>query len=65
MPPACAWRTGFPEELFEELRQAGHQVDVLGAFEEIMGHAGALVHHPGGLIEAAWDPRSDGAAVGV
>ena len=55
----------FSTELYEELRQAGHQVDVLGAFEEIMGHAGALVHHPGGLIEAAWDPRSDGAAVGV
>jgi gamma-glutamyltranspeptidase/glutathione hydrolase len=30
-----------------------------------MGHAGALVHHPDGLIEGAWDPRSDGAAIGV
>ena len=55
----------FPPELTDALRAAGHPVEVLGPFEEIMGHAGALVHHPNGLIEAAWDPRSDGAANGV
>ena len=26
----------------------------------MMGHAGALVHHPSGVIEGAADPRSDG-----
>ena len=41
-------------------RQVGHQVELVGPFEEFMGHAGALVHHPGGLIEGASDPRSDG-----
>ncbi len=55
----------FPDALYEALRKAGHPVEILGPFEEIMGHAGALVHHPDGLIEGAWDPRSDGAAVGV
>ena len=29
-----------------------------------MGHAGALVRHADGMIEAAADPRSDGAAAG-
>jgi len=29
-----------------------------------MGHAGALVRHPSGLIEGAADPRSDGIAAG-
>ncbi len=55
----------FPPELLDQLRAAGHPVEVMGPFEELMGHAGALVHHPDGLIEAAWDPRSDGAAVGL
>jgi gamma-glutamyltranspeptidase/glutathione hydrolase len=26
-----------------------------------MGHAGAIVWHPDGLLEGASDPRSDGA----
>jgi gamma-glutamyltranspeptidase/glutathione hydrolase len=25
-----------------------------------MGHAGAIVRHPSGLLEGATDPRSDG-----
>ena len=44
----------------EALRAAGHEVEVVGAFDEMMGHAGALVHHPHGVIEGAADPRSDG-----
>jgi len=50
--------------VIERLAAAGHEVEVVGAFEEIMGHAGALVHHPDGLIEGAADPRSDGQAAG-
>ena len=45
----------------DQLRQAGHQVELVGPYEEMMGHAGALVYHPDGLIEGASDPRSDGA----
>ena len=42
------------------LRAAGHDVEIVGAFDEIMGHAGAIALHPGGLMEGAADPRSDG-----
>lgn len=54
----------FDSAVYEELKAMGHDVERVGDFEEIMGHAGALVHHPHGLIEAAADPRSDGSAVG-
>ena len=54
----------FNEELIAQLREAGHNVEVVGEYEEIMGHAGALVSHPDGLIEAGADPRSDGSAAG-
>jgi gamma-glutamyltranspeptidase/glutathione hydrolase len=59
----------FEPTIIDALRKAGHDVEVVGPFEEIMGHAGALVLHPQGeenegLIEAAADPRSDGVAAG-
>ena len=44
----------------EALRAAGHEVEVVGDYDEMMGHAGALVHHPHRVIEGAADPRSDG-----
>jgi len=53
-----------PETVVAQLQAAGHDIEVVGAFEEIMGHAGALVHHPDGVIEAAADPRSDGVVAG-
>ncbi len=51
-------------QVVEKLRVAGHDLDVIGAFDEVMGHAGALVYHAGGLIEGAADPRGDGQAAG-
>lgn len=54
----------FDPDLVAALRAAGHDVAMLQPFDELAGHAGALVHHPDGLIEGASDPRSDGAAVG-
>ena len=42
----------------------GHEVDVLAPMDETMGHAGAIIRHPDGLLEGASDPRSDGAAAG-
>jgi gamma-glutamyltranspeptidase/glutathione hydrolase len=50
----------FPEELIAALRAAGHDLEVVGPFDEITGHAGALVRHPSGVIEGAADPRGDG-----
>ena len=42
------------------LEAAGHEVARVGAFDPVMGHAGAVAHHPDGLIEGAADPRGDG-----
>ncbi len=50
----------FDPAVITTLNDAGHDVQEVGAFDEIMGHAGALVHHRSGLIEGATDPRSDG-----
>lgn len=55
----------FDEAVFEQLLAAGHDLEVIGDFDEVMGHAGALVIHPNGLIEGASDPRCDGAACGI
>ncbi len=56
------------DDVIGRLRAAGHDVEVIGAFDEVMGHAGALVQHRSGpragTIEGASDPRSDGRAAG-
>ncbi|MBK20047.1 MAG: gamma-glutamyltransferase [Rhodospirillaceae bacterium] len=53
----------FDTGTIEALRTAGHDLEVVGGFEEMMGHAGAIVWHAGGTIEGASDPRCDGSAV--
>lgn len=52
----------FAPKTFARLRDLGHDVEVLDDFSYLMGHAGALARHPDGLLEAAFDPRGDGAA---
>lgn len=54
----------FSVEAVAELRGMGHEVDVVGEFDEVMGHAGAIVLHADGMFEGGSDPRSDGAALG-
>jgi len=54
----------FDPAVITALRKAGHDLEEIGAFDEVMGHAGALVYHPDGLIEGAADPRGDGQAAG-
>ncbi|WNK00925.1 gamma-glutamyltransferase family protein [Thalassospiraceae bacterium LMO-JJ14] len=54
----------FDPGVIRALANAGHDIEEVGAFDEVMGHAGALVHHPDGLIEGASDPRGDGQAAG-
>ncbi|MDQ1228998.1 gamma-glutamyltransferase family protein [Sphingomonas sp. SORGH_AS_0879] len=51
---------GFDPALYEQLRAAGHAVETVPGWSSMMGHAGAIVRHPDGLIEGATDPRSDG-----
>lgn len=50
----------FDPALVAELRARGHDVELLPAFTSVMGHAGAIVRHPNGVLEGATDPRSDG-----
>jgi gamma-glutamyltranspeptidase len=50
----------FAPDVIARLAAAGHALEPMPAFTPIMGHAGALVLHPSGLIEGAADPRSDG-----
>lgn len=54
----------FSQEVVDRLRAKGHVVEVVGDYDEIVGHAGALVRHPNGMMEGGFDPRSDGAVVG-
>jgi gamma-glutamyltranspeptidase len=57
---------GFDGNLIERLLAAGHDVDVLSQrYSDTMGHAGAVILHPGGMLEGGHDPRADGGAAGV
>ncbi len=49
------------ETVIGQLRNAGHDVEVVGPFTEMMGHAGAITRSPDGLLTGATDPRSNGA----
>ena len=52
--------SSFSPSLVQELRNAGHDIELVAPFSSMMGHAGALVRHGNGLLEGAFDPRSDG-----
>lgn len=54
----------FPPALVERLVEADHAVEIVADFTDMMGHAGALVRQPSGVIEGATDPRSDGVVAG-
>jgi gamma-glutamyltranspeptidase/glutathione hydrolase len=57
---------GFDGHLVDRLLSAGHDVDVIDArYSDTMGHAGAVILHPDGMLEGAHDPRADGGAGGV
>ncbi len=51
----------FDVRAIQDLRDAGHELEVIEPFSDLVGHAGALVLHPDGVIAGAVDPRSDGA----
>lgn len=53
----------FAPETVAALQSAGHEVEIIAPYSDLAGHAGAVVRHRSGLIEAAADPRSDGAAI--
>ncbi|MEL6978633.1 MAG: gamma-glutamyltransferase [Pseudomonadota bacterium] len=52
----------FDPALVEALRRAGHDVEIVGAYDDAMGHAGWIASRgPGAVIEGATDPRADGS----
>lgn len=53
----------FDIEIIKKLESAGHNVEIIDAYSDLAGHAGAVVVNSAGLIEGAFDPRSDGAAL--
>ncbi len=50
----------FDEDLIAALAAAGHDVEIVAPYSDMMDHAGAVVRHPDGRLEGASDPRSDG-----
>lgn len=54
----------FSAQTIARLQALGHDVERFPDFSEAMGHAGAIVRHPNGLFEGAFDPRSNGSAAG-
>jgi gamma-glutamyltranspeptidase len=57
---------GFDGNVIDRMLAAGHDVDVLAErYSDTMGHAGAVILHPGGVLEGGHDPRADGGAAGV
>ena len=54
----------FSPQVVEALRERGHEVELLAEFDETVGHAGAIIRHPNGVLEGGADPRSDGAVAG-
>ncbi|MCB1535408.1 MAG: gamma-glutamyltransferase, partial [Rhodoblastus sp.] len=56
----------FDPEIVSRLDQVGHEIEMIGdGFVDQFGHAGMLVRHRDGRIEATHDPRSDGGAEGI
>jgi gamma-glutamyltranspeptidase/glutathione hydrolase len=53
-----------PETTVHDLRQRGHDIELLGAYDETTGHAGAIIRYGNGVLEGAADPRSDGCVAG-
>jgi oxamate amidohydrolase len=57
---------GFDGNAIDRLLSAGHDVEVIPErHSDIMGHAGAVILHPSGMLEGGHDPRADGGADGV
>lgn len=56
----------FDGNLIDRLLSARHDVDVLSdSYSDTMGHAGAVILAPSGVLEGGHDPRADGGAAGV
>ncbi len=53
------------EDVIAELRRRGHELTVMGPWEERVGHAQAIrIDRETGMLYGGADPRSDGLAMG-
>jgi oxamate amidohydrolase len=50
----------FDPAVIAGLRARGHELETVEPYSEIMGHAGALLFDPAGVMTGGADPRSDG-----
>lgn len=44
----------------DTLKGYGHDVEIYPPYDDIMGHAGAIIRQDNGMIDGGCDPRSDG-----
>ena len=51
----------FDSQMVNQLKMMGHDIEILGAMDETMGHAGCIIRDSSGILRGGWDPRSDGA----
>ncbi len=64
--PTLKLEPRFDDSLIRRLKAAGHDIEIAAEpYASRFGHAGALIRHKDGRIEAAHDPRSDGGAAGI
>jgi gamma-glutamyltranspeptidase/glutathione hydrolase len=52
----------FPAEVRAGLAAMGHDVVALGPWEQVMGHAQAIILREDGVLAGGADPRGDGLA---
>lgn len=70
----CTWRQAstylklmarFSSDAVDQPVRAGHDIELVPAYSDRIGHTGAISVHTNGVIEGATDPRADGACAGV
>ena len=55
----------YDPSLIRAMERAGHEITFTPEpYSDGLGHAGGLIRHARGRIEAAHDPRSDGGPAG-
>lgn len=53
-----------PNEITNDLRKRGHEVEIVEDYSQTMGHAqGIIIDHQRGIYSAGADPRGDGIAL--
>ncbi len=54
----------FDPGLLDALKAAGHDVEPVAPYSDLMGHAGVVIRRPDGRLEGASDPRGNGTVAG-